>query len=99
MMERRRGYRSIHNAIVEKGRVHAHDMLDVGEVRTVVGDIAEGDLAAGRLVSPFDLTFAEGYGYYLVYEPQSLTRPKNAAFRSFIFEEAADSGSSPGECR
>ena len=43
MMERRRGYRSIHNAIVEKGRVHAHDMLDVGEVRTVVGDIAEGD--------------------------------------------------------
>ena len=58
--------------------------------------LAEGDLAAGRLVSPFDLTFAEGYGYYLVYEPQSLARPKNAAFRKFIFEEATGAGSPAG---
>ncbi len=53
--------------------------------------LAEADLNAGRLVSPFDLTFAEGYGYYLVYERQSLARPKNAAFRAFVLQEAARS--------
>ncbi len=55
--------------------------------------LAEGDLAAGRLISPFDLTLAEGYGYYLVYQRQALARPKNAAFRAFIKDEATRSGS------
>ena len=54
--------------------------------------LAEGDLAAGRLISPFDLTLAEGYGYYLIYQPQALARPKNAAFRAFITDEATRSG-------
>jgi LysR family glycine cleavage system transcriptional activator len=51
--------------------------------------LAEGDLKAGRLVSPFDLTCAEGYGYYLVYEAETLKRPKCAAFRAFVRQEAA----------
>ncbi len=51
--------------------------------------IAYGDLAAGRLVQPFDLALADGYGFYLVYPPGALKRPKVTAFRDFIREEAA----------
>jgi LysR family glycine cleavage system transcriptional activator len=67
--------------------------LDGQGLALMARSLAEGDLAAGRLISPFDLTLAEGYGYYLVYEPQALARPKNAAFRAFITKEAADSNS------
>jgi LysR family glycine cleavage system transcriptional activator len=58
--------------------------------------LAEGDLASGRLVSPFDLNLAEGYGYYLVYAAQALARPKNAAFREFIANEATGSAGATG---
>src|ERR1043166_4883130 len=58
-------------------------------VALVARSLAEADIKAGRLVSPFDLTFAEGYGYYLVYEKETLKRPKNAAFRAFVLQEAA----------
>ena len=51
--------------------------------------IAADDLQAGRLVSPFDLALAEGYGYYLVYEAGALERPKVAAFRAFLKEEGS----------
>ncbi len=51
--------------------------------------IAAADLAAKRLVSPFDLSLGEGYGYYLVYQTQALVRPKVAAFRDFLMGEAA----------
>jgi len=63
--------------------------LDGQGLALMARSLAEGDLKAGRLVSPFDLTFAEGYGYYLVYEAETLKRPKSAAFRAFIRQEAA----------
>jgi LysR family glycine cleavage system transcriptional activator len=63
--------------------------LDGQGLALMARSLAEADLNAGRLVSPFDLTFAEGYGYYLVYEQQNLARPKNAAFRAFVLQEAA----------
>ena len=62
--------------------------LDGQGLALMARSLAEGDLKAGRLVSPFDLTFAEGYGYYLVYEAETLKRPKNAAFRAFIQQES-----------
>ncbi len=61
--------------------------LDGQGLALLARSLAEADIKAGRLVSPFDLTFAEGYGYYLVYEQHSLARPKNAAFRAFVLEE------------
>jgi LysR family transcriptional regulator, glycine cleavage system transcriptional activator len=70
-------------------------VLDGQGLALMARSLAEGDLAAGRLVSPFDLTLAEGYGYYLVYEPQALSRPRNAAFRQFIAEEAARQTAKP----
>ncbi|HEY2889650.1 MAG TPA: transcriptional regulator GcvA [Dongiaceae bacterium] len=63
--------------------------LDGQGLALMARSLAEGDLKAGRLVSPFDLTFAEGYGYYLVYEAETLKRPKCAAFRAFVRQEAA----------
>ena len=69
--------------------------LDSQGLALMARSLAEGDLAAGRLASPFDLTLAEGYGYYLVYQPQALARPKNTAFRDFIKGEAARSGNTP----
>ncbi|HLI12227.1 MAG TPA: transcriptional regulator GcvA [Alphaproteobacteria bacterium] len=50
--------------------------------------IAE-DLAAGRLVKPFDIALKAEYAYYIVYPPRMLERPKVAAFRDWLLEEAA----------
>ena len=51
--------------------------------------VAASLIAEGRLATPFDLSLAEGYGFYLVYEPEALKLPKVAAFRKFLLEEAA----------
>ena len=53
-----------------------------------VGLIA-GDLAAGRLVRPFDLSLEDSLAYYLVCPPRNLTRPRVKAFRDFLLAEAA----------
>jgi len=45
------------------------------------------DLAAGRLVAPFDIDL-ERYGYFLVYPKGALAQPRIKAFRDWIFEEA-----------
>ena len=46
------------------------------------------DLAAGRLVRPFDPAL-EDYGYYVVTPPGGLARPKVRAFRDWLLAEAA----------
>jgi LysR family glycine cleavage system transcriptional activator len=51
--------------------------------------LAAVDLEAARLESPFELTLADGYGFYLVYQKGALQRPKVAAFRTFLHEEVA----------
>ena len=55
------------------------------------------DIATGRLISPFELALADGYGFYLVYEKDALARPKVAAFRSFLRDEAAREEARPVE--
>lgn len=47
------------------------------------------DLAAGRLVQPFDLPPMKGGAYYLVYPDHSADLPKLAAFRDWLHAEAA----------
>ena len=44
------------------------------------------DVAAGRLVRPFDVTLDEGYGYYLVTHPEALSDTAIALFRSWLIE-------------
>ncbi len=46
------------------------------------------DLAAGRLVRPFDLAL-EDYGYYVVTAPGGLARPKVRDFRDWLLAERA----------
>jgi LysR family glycine cleavage system transcriptional activator len=51
--------------------------------RTLVAD----EIAAGRLVAPFDIDLAR-YGYYLVYPKGALQQPRIRAFRDWIMAEA-----------
>ncbi len=47
------------------------------------------DLAAGRLVKPFELSLETEFAYYLVYPPDAIEQPKVRAFRDFLLAEAA----------
>ena len=45
------------------------------------------DLAAGRLVRPFELSLPAGFAYYVVYPPRALQRPNVKAFRDWLMAE------------
>ena len=45
------------------------------------------DLAAGRLVRPFELSLPAGFAYYVVYPPRALQRPNVKAFRDWLRTE------------
>ena len=53
--------------------------------------IAELDLAAGRLVKPFDLEIPSQFAYYLATPPANLELPRVKAFREWILKEARQS--------
>jgi LysR family glycine cleavage system transcriptional activator len=53
--------------------------------RSLVAD----DLAAGRLVIPFDLSLPLSFAYYVVAPEATADRPKVAAFRDWLLAEAA----------
>jgi len=44
------------------------------------------DIRSGRLVSPFDVTLDDGYGYYLITHPEGLSDTAIAHFRSWLIE-------------
>ena len=46
----------------------------------------------GRLVQPFDVTFDEGYGYYLLTHPEALGDAAIAMFRSWLIERLGPAG-------
>ena len=46
------------------------------------------DLAAGRLVRPFELSLPAGFAYYVVYPPRALQRPSVKSFRDWLIAEA-----------
>ena len=50
--------------------------------------LASDDLAAGRLVRLFDYTLPIDYAYYVVVPEGTAQRPKIAAFRNWLLEEA-----------
>ncbi len=51
--------------------------------------LVRGDLAAGRLVKPFDVDLDEHNAYYLVAPPKAFERPNVQAFRDFLLAELA----------
>jgi DNA-binding transcriptional LysR family regulator len=44
------------------------------------------EIAAGRLVRPYDVTLDEGYGYYLITHPEALSDTAIALFRTWLIE-------------
>ncbi|MDH3230845.1 MAG: transcriptional regulator GcvA [Alphaproteobacteria bacterium] len=61
------------------------------------GALAADDLAAGRLVKPFDIAIPTEYAYYVVCPKATSHHPKIAAFREWLLEEAGASDSTqPG---
>jgi LysR family transcriptional regulator, glycine cleavage system transcriptional activator len=53
--------------------------------------LAGDDIAAGRLVKPFAGTVTTEYAYYVVAPEAAAERPKVAAFRKWVVEEATNS--------
>jgi LysR family glycine cleavage system transcriptional activator len=47
------------------------------------------DIAAGRLVAPYDTVLEDGYGYFLTIRPEDLADPAIARFRSWIIQRFA----------
>ena len=51
--------------------------------------LAAADLAAGKLVKPFDISLPANYAYYLACPEATSERPKIVAFREWLIAEAA----------
>lgn len=51
--------------------------------------LVSADLAAGRLIRPFDLALKSRWSYYAVYPEGALRHKKIKAFRDWLFSEAA----------
>jgi DNA-binding transcriptional LysR family regulator len=47
-------------------------------------DMFAADIAAGRLVAPYDAVVEDGYGYYVKFHPEDLGDPVIAQFRSWL---------------
>jgi LysR family glycine cleavage system transcriptional activator len=47
-------------------------------------DMFAADIAAGRLVAPYDAVFEEGYGYYLKFHAEDLADPVIVLFRHWM---------------
>jgi LysR family glycine cleavage system transcriptional activator len=55
------------------------------------------DLAAGRLVIPFDIPLRNDSGFYVVCPVEHMTQPKNAAFRDWLLSVARSQKVDPPE--
>ncbi len=53
--------------------------------------LIDEDLAAGRLVTPFDIEIESAFSFWFVCRKDRLGEPKIAAFRSWVFEQARES--------
>ncbi len=51
--------------------------------------LAADDIAAGRLIIPFELSLPLDYAYYMMTLPENLEQPHVAAFRDWVLEEAS----------
>jgi LysR family glycine cleavage system transcriptional activator len=61
------------------------------------GALAAGDIAAGRLVKPFDIAIPTKYAYYVLSPEATSHHPKIVAFREWLLEEVASDDTAPPE--
>ncbi len=62
------------------------------------GALAADDLAAGRLVKPFNIAIPTEYAYYVVCPKATAHHPKIAAFREWLLDEAGANDSPQPDC-
>lgn len=84
-MQVKRGLEFNHSEMVLQA---AADGLGVALGRSA---LVADDLAAGRLVKPFDLALPADGAYWIVYADGDAERPRVQAFRDWVFEEADSS--------
>jgi LysR family glycine cleavage system transcriptional activator len=79
-----RGQRFNQESMVVQAAVEGHGVALASNVLTA------DDVAAGRLVRPFDLSLADplDFSYYVVSPEEAVDRPKVAAFRAWVIAEA-----------
>jgi DNA-binding transcriptional LysR family regulator len=82
----------LHSTNVERGLVFDTALLAVqyalsGEGIALIDNYLFGDyIHTGRLVKPFDNIVDDGYGYYLITQPEGLSDTAIALFRSWLIE-------------
>jgi LysR family glycine cleavage system transcriptional activator len=59
-------------------------------VALVDKDMFAAELASGELVAPFDVSWQDGFGYYLKFHPEDLADPIIGAFRTWILSRFRD---------
>ena len=64
--------------------------IEGGGVALGRSSMVEGDMRAGRLVRPFELGVPVAFAFYVVHRKAGSLKPKVAAFRDWLFEEAAE---------
>jgi LysR family glycine cleavage system transcriptional activator len=86
---------------VERGLVFDTEILTVQYILSGSGialvdlDLFRDHLSAGRLVQPYDVTFNDGFGYYLVTDPEALSDTATALFRSWLIEQFGSEARGP----
>lgn len=87
----------------KRGAHFSHAVLAFEAAMDAVGvvasmpSLAAEDIAAGRLVMPFDLQVPLTSAYYLVCEEHAKTRPAVAAFRDWLIAEAKKDAASTAQ--
>ncbi len=74
--------------IIDDHNVVLHAAMDGQGVALGEASFVAQDVAAGRLVRPFELAIEIDAAYYVVCPPDALERPKVRAFRDWLLEEA-----------
>lgn len=80
---------------IDVTRGASYELSDLCIMAAIQGDgvalgrsqLVEDDIAAGRLVRPFDLALSAGFAYYAVYPPGALEMPRIRAFRDWVVAE------------
>ena len=98
--------RSIRRAARSSKLIPLHLQVAVNGAGVGIGrrQLVEAELAAGRLVAPFDFELPDVYAYYFVVPEVTADQPKLAAFRSWLMAEVASSaeaaaqGETPSGC-
>lgn len=83
-MDSSRGPRFTMAGMAIQAAVEGHGVALAGSV--LVAD----DLAAGRLIKPFDLSFPVSFAYYIVGPQATVSHPNIAAFRDWLLAEARE---------